>query len=532
MATVKYITVPTKRLAESITGASTSFKVSNIEGWDGVDLTSADFGTRLWVVFRNSANTLMEIMEVDPATIISASTAITILTRGLKFTGDQSTEVSANKLTWVKGDTVVEFGTSVPQLLEMTVRTIGDQTVAGIKTFSSLPTIPAVPVANTDAASKAYVDGVVSAGAADANTTTKGLVEEATQAEADAKTATGGTGAKLFQNLSTVRSTLLNDYKVDTGAANAYVITPAPAITAYTTGQIFSFKAVNANTTTSTINVNTLGVKTIKKTDASVLVANDILAGQIVVIEYDGTDFIMVSPPGNAINKTGAGVYPAVDGSLITKARIFEALTAGATISGATLPVPVYINSSDNQIYACDGNVQTALNFIGFAITDGTDNNPITVQLDGVVAGFSGLTPGAKYYVQDAIGTIGTSMGTYEVYVGVAISASQVYIEKGPTSGMQYMGTASESAGTITSPAGARMCVINATNNATSGDGSTSNGDIVIFAKGKTTGSFSNKAGAAGQPGVSVSWSGTTITVTYNITGGDSSGAATAYFYR
>jgi hypothetical protein len=37
-------------------------------------------------------------------------------------------------------------------------------------------------------------------------------------------------------------------YYADTGAADAYVITPAPAITAYAAGQRFSFKATNANT--------------------------------------------------------------------------------------------------------------------------------------------------------------------------------------------------------------------------------------------------------------------------------------------
>lgn len=44
--------------------------------------------------------------------------------------------------------------------------------------------------------------------AADASTTVKGVVEEATQAEVDAGTATGGTGARLFVNPSTLGSIL------------------------------------------------------------------------------------------------------------------------------------------------------------------------------------------------------------------------------------------------------------------------------------------------------------------------------------
>lgn len=177
--------------------------------------------------------------------------------------------------------------------------------VAGTTTFNaSVPLgydgAPTISTGN-QLATKTYVDGVAVAGAPNADTTTKGIVEEATQAEVDAKTATGGTGAKLFQNLSTVRSTLLSDYVVDTGTADAYVITPSPAITAYTTGQIFTFKATNTNTTTSTINVNALGVKTIKKLNgATNLAAGDIVAGQLVQIQYDGTNFQMESPVGVA----------------------------------------------------------------------------------------------------------------------------------------------------------------------------------------------------------------------------------------
>lgn len=52
----------------------------------------------------------------------------------------------------------------------------GDETMAGVKTFSSSPIVP-TPTTNTQAANKSYVDGVASAGAPDATTTTKGLVQ-------------------------------------------------------------------------------------------------------------------------------------------------------------------------------------------------------------------------------------------------------------------------------------------------------------------------------------------------------------------
>lgn len=56
------------------------------------------------------------------------------------------------------------------------VQTSGAQSVAGVKTFSSSPIVP-TPSGNTDAANKAYVDGVASSGAPDATAATKGLVQ-------------------------------------------------------------------------------------------------------------------------------------------------------------------------------------------------------------------------------------------------------------------------------------------------------------------------------------------------------------------
>jgi hypothetical protein len=129
-----------------------------------------------------------------------------------------------------------------------------------------------------------------------ASTSAKGVVQEATQAQVLSKTASGSTGAELYVNPSTLSDTLLSDGKADTGSANAYVITPSPAITAYTTYQIFSFKATNANTTASTLNVNGLGTKTIKKgAGAFDLASGDIASGMIVVVEYDGTNFVMLN---------------------------------------------------------------------------------------------------------------------------------------------------------------------------------------------------------------------------------------------
>lgn len=90
-------------------------------------------------------------------------------------------------------------------------------------------------------------------------------------------------------------------YYADTGAADAYVITPAPAIAAYAAGQTFFFKATNANTGASTLNVSALGVKTILRYDGSALASGDIPASAVVEVIYDGTNFRAVMPLGVAL---------------------------------------------------------------------------------------------------------------------------------------------------------------------------------------------------------------------------------------
>jgi len=127
-----------------------------------------------------------------------------------------------------------------------------------------------------------------------ASETVAGMVEEATQAQADAKTSTGETGAKLFIPPSKMRAVNINDYVVDTGAADAYVIAPSPAITAYTAGDRFTFKASNANTGASTLNVNGVGVITLKKNITQDLAADEIGVNSVIEVVYDGTNFQVV----------------------------------------------------------------------------------------------------------------------------------------------------------------------------------------------------------------------------------------------
>lgn len=97
-------------------------------------------------------------------------------------------------------------------------------------------------------------------------------------------------------------------YYVDSGTADTYVITPSPAITAYEEGQKFVFRATNANTGASTLNVNSLGATAIQTNDGSALSAGMIVDGGYYEVVYDanpGTDrFVLVSPHSLATQTT------------------------------------------------------------------------------------------------------------------------------------------------------------------------------------------------------------------------------------
>lgn len=149
--------------------------------------------------------------------------------------------------------------------------------------------------------------------AADASTTVKGVGEEATQAETIARATAGGTSARLFVNPSTLTTVQTYDYAASSGGTDTYAISVTPAPTAYVTGQVFRVKADVANTGAATLNVNSLGAKTIKKSYNSDLVTGDILASQIFEVIYDGTNFQLISP--TVIGTPRALITTSFDGS-------------------------------------------------------------------------------------------------------------------------------------------------------------------------------------------------------------------------
>lgn len=270
MATLnKYVQTNTFYLAGSgvIIGA-TSITLTSFTDIYGNVLTMTDFGTTGYITLE--PDTTNE--ECAIFTGVSANANGTYTLTGVSTTLAKSPYTATSGLvrqhsggTKVVVTDNVAFWNTFPNKAN-------DETVTGQWTFTNTPIIP----------------GTVS----DASTTVKGV--------AKISVAPALSTSPIAVGVNDVRVPI--GYAVDSVGTDAYAISPAYAITSYVAGQIFTFKAGTANTGAASLNVSTLGAKTIKKNVSSDLATGDILLNQIVTVVYDGTNMQIISPLANTVN--------------------------------------------------------------------------------------------------------------------------------------------------------------------------------------------------------------------------------------
>lgn len=117
-------------------------------------------------------------------------------------------------------------------------------------------------------------------------------------------TAAGVTPSKTTYNqlLSSFRSNGLL-YAVDTGVANACVITFTPAVPALVDGMVLWFKAKVANTGVTTLNVNALGATPVVGGAHAALQSGEIIANGKCMVVYNATlsAFVLIECTGGAL---------------------------------------------------------------------------------------------------------------------------------------------------------------------------------------------------------------------------------------
>ena len=103
-----------------------------------------------------------------------------------------------------------------------------------------------------------------------------------------------GTAGTDAANLSQVQGSTAKLLQSVTGT-DTITAAMIPALTAYAAGQMFYFVAAGDNTGAVTINIDSLGAKSVTRDGSTALVAGDITNGKVVVIVYDGTRFQLLN---------------------------------------------------------------------------------------------------------------------------------------------------------------------------------------------------------------------------------------------
>lgn len=357
MPNQSYPVVPELRIKTDVLSTDSAVKLSSIQwyvGSDGVavDLTSADFGSSgsAWGVFEPRTSR-QEFFKWTVSTIANGTTTgITISARGLPWGSDYTSESSARKFSHPAGSKVLLF-TDYGGFWNTFANKANTETVTGVWTYSATPVITNAPVGGTDAANKAYVDGVAIAGAPDASTTVKGIVEIATGAELAAGTGTGGTGAVLVSAGSSFKNT-----SAGAGDANKVPVLNASGV-----------------------------LDTSFLPDPLSRTANQL---QITSDADSSDDAVRRSYLRTELNTFG-----------------WDA-TSGEAIAGGDW---VYLKASDGKVWKTDADAdESTYSVVGVALTSvGAADLTVRVARPGaVVTGLSGLTAGSYYYLSGTAGAI------------------------------------------------------------------------------------------------------------------------------
>ena len=327
----------------------------------------------------------------------------------------------------------------------------------------------------TQKAVKAYVD---SGGNQNASETQKGIVEEATDAEVTAGTATGATGATLFITPAKLATRLLTtdsriiiplvagetidgsttpkpiffgrgkyDYVSKAGASSyalyagggfkgvAYKLTSVPITTIDRVSvKLARFGAGNPDgtLTISLVADNAGSPGTNIVTVASI--TKDDITGSLTEYTYtisptttQSTMWITFvrSTNGDVTNTFDVGgdstgtdtTYRTADGS-----------TWVSQDTSSTGYVKLSLSSSAGSVYVSDANDSGRSYFDGFVTQNLSSGQSANVLWRGLLSGFTGLTGGNLYYVTDTIGTISTSAGSTSLPVGRAVSTTQIVV--------------------------------------------------------------------------------------------------------
>lgn len=366
--TTKYVQTNTFYLAGSgvIIGATT-VTLTTLTDIYGNILTMDSFGDKGFITLEPDTNN----EESATFTGITANDNGTYTLTGIKtgLAQDPYTETTGLIRAHAGGTKVVV--TDSVQFWNTFTNKHNDETVDGQWTFTNTPIVP----------------GTVS----DASTTVKGVTKVSVAPDSASNPISVGTNDPRVPVA----------YATDSVGTDSYAISPSPSVAAYVEGQKFTFKAGTANTGTASLNVSGLGARTIKKNLSLNLNNNDILAGQIVEVVYDGTNMQMTSPnniakfSGSSGTNTSSATFPITfaHGCSTTPVQTRVTLISNQNAAWSTYDSGVYVSRLGDYSSPSAGLLLGADVSNYYAISVTVDATNVTLAITATVG-----SPGTKTF--------------------------------------------------------------------------------------------------------------------------------------
>jgi len=262
-----------------------------------------------------------------------------------------------------------------------------------------------------------------------------------------------GTAATDAANLGQVQSTAAKLITV-TGT-DTITGSMSPALTAYAAGQLFYFVSAGANTGPVTINIDSLGAKSITRDGSTALAAGDINSGEVVVVIYDGTRFQMINAANSFGNTTINGTLTVTGNTgLQANVSITSALSVGGTFNvtgaaalGSTLSVtgksdlPTVSTASMNAAVALI-TTGTVTNLTSTSASIASANAAVALVTTGTV---TNLTSTSASIASANLGTAVisdltvTGASIASVNVGAAVLSGNLTLNGGTANGVLYL---------------------------------------------------------------------------------------------
>ena len=354
-----------------ITATATSIVLVSMTYPNGnANIVTADIGAINYATLEPATAREENISFTGITQNANGSATLTGVTRGLKpfhpYTADTTLRIAH------AGDALIRLTNSGPFYAEFGIKR-NDETVPGAWTFSQNVTVPALPVAATDATSKEYVDAAVTS-------------------------ASGNTDCLVTKHGS--NPTLLVD-------VNSGYIKP------YTDTQIFAGASSQTVVDNATNYVQlspsaTLVIRQDAFGDGYISLAKVITSGGTITSVEDARAFLV---------------------STSQSVQVYQFFTYGTTIA---IGDPVYPDPSTGKLLKCLATTAaTADGFIGVALEAGVLNDTgKRVLISGICSNGVGLTSNAPVYISNT-GTFSPTAGTYKKEVGWAFSGVSFLLHPG-----------------------------------------------------------------------------------------------------